>query len=240
MTRAYWAVDGAGDLDQAQSFDPATIPAAAGGLGVQALPGVPLRPTAPLVAPGGGVARIPLPTGTVPTIGIDPGSKWTAAVLRVGNAAITGWTLGPVDRLGRPDRHALNNPDDWPAFSRYTNRLISHLEELVAYAEAVYGAVRIAIEIAVVPSGWQPTGGGKNRLPLADVLLPRMIAAAVLGAFPDARLVPPDKYGSRAAEVPAELRGRRPAHFGPNETPRGERDHEQAAWHVAGVGAEQP
>jgi hypothetical protein len=238
LTASIWAVEPGTDVDRPQVADPVTTAIPEPADGVRAVPGVPMRPV-PAPATNGTVPAHPVPPDTVPTIGVDPGSKWTSAVLRVGEYGVTGWTLGPVDRLGRPDRNALNDPDDWESFSRYTNRLISHLEELVAYAEHEYGGVRIAIEVAVVPSGWQPTSRGQNRLPLTDVLLPRQVAAAVLGAFPNAKLVPPARYGSRSAEVPPELKGRRQPHWGPNETVRGERDHEQAAYLVAGQGARQ-
>ena len=173
----------------------------------------------------------------IPAVGVDPGSRWTGAVLRVGDVAVTGWTLGPVNRLGQRDRAALDNVDNWEAFRRYVDRLIAHLDDLVTYGETEYGPVRIAVEVPHTPIGWQAGNRGTNKLPLNDVFLPRQIASALIGCYPNAVLVPPGKYGQRADEVPAVLRGRRPADWGPNETPRGERDHEQSAYFVSGIAA---
>ena len=52
-----------------------------------------------------------LPTALAlpPTIGVDPGQTWTAAVLRIGDHAEHGWTMGPVDKFGTVRRDALPN-----------------------------------------------------------------------------------------------------------------------------------
>ncbi|MFI6100825.1 hypothetical protein ACIA8G_35195 [Lentzea sp. NPDC051213] len=178
----------------------------------------------------------------LPTIGVDPGQTWTAAVLRVGDAGVHGWTMGPVDRFGVIQRDALNDPDNWEAFARYTARLVDGLVELVEFAIARFGEVRVAVEVPRVPIGYQP-GSSKRfqRLPMQDWMIPRQVAAAVIGQFPEARVVFPDGFGSRpASEYPQELRGRRSPEWGPNETPRRERDHERAAYDVAGVAARMP
>lgn len=66
-------------------------------------------------------------------------------------------------------------------------------------------------------------------------------AAAVLGAYPTARPVQPDHLGRRpAGEYPVELRGTRPPSWGPCEARGGERDHERAAYDVAGLAMTQP
>lgn len=156
--------------------------------------------------------------GTVPaTIGVDPGQKWTAAVLRVGDFAEHGWTVGPVNRNGLPDRAAL--------------------DELVEYAAEKHGAVRVGIEVPRVPIGWTPGAYSKfNRMRAVDWILPKQVAAAVLGAYPESRLVLPDHLGRRpASEYPRELRGARPPGWGPNEARKGERDHERAAYDIAGL-----
>jgi hypothetical protein len=128
-------------------------------------------------------------TPTLAVIGIDPGARWTAAVLRIGDYASYGWTYGPVNRIGELDAAALANPDDWAAFGRYAGRVLDALGKLVAEAEQHYGAVRVAIEAMHVPVGWLSVGHGRyNRLPLIDWLTPTRMVAAVLGAYPDARL----------------------------------------------------
>jgi hypothetical protein len=173
----------------------------------------------------------------VPTIGVDPGQTWTAAVLRVGDAAVHGWTMGPVDRFGTVVRDALNEVDNWDAFARYTARLIAGLDELVDYARTRWGEIRVGIEVPGVPIGWQPGSHPQKfqRLPMRDWLIPRQVAAVVLGAYPGARLIRPDGMGRRPAlEYPADLRGSRPPDWGPCEARKGERDHERAAYDVAG------
>ncbi|WP_157985252.1 hypothetical protein [Lentzea terrae] len=194
-----------------------------------------------VTAPAGGLA-VAEQVRPLATIGVDPGQTWTAAVLRVGDAGVHGWTMGPVDRFGVVMRAALNEVDDWEAFARYTARLVDGLVELVDFAMAQYGEVRVAVEVPHVPIGYQP-GSSKRfqKLPLRDWIIPRQVAAAVIGQFPEAKTVRPDGYGSRpASEYPQELRGKRPPSWGPNETPRFERDHERAAYDVAGVAARMP
>jgi hypothetical protein len=180
-----------------------------------------------------------LPTA-LPTVGVDPGQTWTAAVLRVGDTAVHGWTLGPVDHQGRLFRGALNEPDDWRSFAWYVARLIPALDELVGYAIHHYGRVRVAVECPLIPVGFLD-GRKQQRMPLRDWVVPRQVTAAVMGAYPDARPVRPDHMGRRHAdEYPADLRGKRPSGWGPNEARRGERDHERAAYDIAGIGAMQP
>ena len=188
------------------------------------------------------VPAVPEPATSLAVIGVDPGQTWTAAVLRVGDFAEHGWTMGPVDRFGQLERGALNEVDDWAAFSRYVDRLRRALDELVDYAVHRYGAVRLGVEVPHVPIGWRPGSNKKfNALPMRDWVVPRQVTAAVLGAYPEARLVTPDGHGGRpAGEYPAEVRGSRPHGWGPNETPRRERDHERSAYDVAGIAATMP
>lgn len=178
----------------------------------------------------------------MPTIGVDPGQTWTAAVLRVADQGIHGWTLGPAMIDGLTRRAALAEVDNWDAFAAYVARLVDALDDLVEYAVRRFGEVRVAVEVPSVPIGWQP-GGHKRfqRLPMRDWVIPRQVAAAVLGQYPTAKVIRPDGFGARpASEYPHELRGRRPPGWGPNETPRRERDHERAAFDVAGVAARVP
>src|SRR5262245_7966402 len=87
----------------------------------------------------------PIPPATAPavppTIGVDPGQTWTAAVLRVGDTAVHGWTMGPVDQAGTVRRDALNEVDAWDAFVRYAARLVAGLDELADYATTRWGEV---------------------------------------------------------------------------------------------------
>jgi hypothetical protein len=176
------------------------------------------------------------------TIGVDPGQTWTAAVLRVADFGVHGWTIGPTDQHGTVRRDLLNALDNWDAFSRYVVRLVDALDELVSYAERTYGEVRVAVEVPHVPVGFADGGARRfQRMRLCDWVMPRQVASAVLGQYPEARTVEPDGHGARpAGEYPKELRGTRPPQWGRCEAPRGDRQHERAAYDVAGVAMHLP
>ncbi|MCI2423063.1 hypothetical protein MOQ72_37165 [Saccharopolyspora sp. K220] len=189
----------------------------------------------------------PTPTPTppasdpLPVIGIDPGQTWTACVLRVEDHAEFGWTMGPVGANGQLLKSALSDPDNWVAFGRYVAKLRDALDELVDHAIQRWGVVRIGVEVPHVPVGYRNSSPKFQRLPVRDWLVPRQVAAAVIGAYPEAKKVVADGHGRRpASEYPRELRGARPHHWGPNQFRNGERDHERAAYDVAGVAARMP
>ncbi|RJL19281.1 hypothetical protein D5H75_40530 [Bailinhaonella thermotolerans] len=176
--------------------------------------------------------------GPVAVLGIDPGRRWTAAVLRVGAAAVYGWTLGPVDEAGRPAPAAADNVHDLAAWARYMARIIDAIETTIErHRELGGGPVRLAVEVVVPPGG---------RIALADWLIPRQVVAGVLAYDPHAVLIRPGGHG-RARPVteayPPELwparggTGGRPPAWGPCEARRGERDHERAAYDIAGAAA---
>lgn len=170
-------------------------------------------------------------------LGVDTGSRWTAGCLRFGDQAIYGWTLGPRDELGNRNVKALDKWDDLAAVRRYCLRIGEKIEHTLDIAEKRgIERIRIAVEATVVPVGY--IDGRKTRISLVDWLVPREVLIALLVMYPDARIVAPDHHGQRpSAEYPPALRGRRPADWGSNENPKGERDHEQAAYDVAGIGA---
>ncbi|XVQ16365.1 hypothetical protein ACQP1W_52470 (plasmid) [Spirillospora sp. CA-255316] len=174
----------------------------------------------------------------VAVLGVDPGRRWTAGVLRVGREALHGWTVGPVDASGRPDSAAVDNAHDLVAWARYMARIVDMIEDTMARAPAG-GRVALACEVVIPPGG--------RRIALADWLVPRQIVAAVLGYDPRTVLIRPDRHGQArpvAEHYPPALwpakgaLGGRPASWGPNEARRGERDHERAAYDIAGAAAE--
>ena len=179
--------------------------------------------------------------GRLAVIGVDPGARWTAGVLRFGDYAAIGWTLGPTDVHGMPQAAALDNHDDWHAATRYLSRIVAQVEATADYADRHRpSGVRIAVEVPRVPTGF--ISGRYNRIALSDWLTPQRVTAAIVAAFPGARLVLPDQLGGKgsASDYPRELRGARPPHWWANETKKRERDHERAAYSVAGVAAERP
>jgi hypothetical protein len=188
----------------------------------------------------------------VAVLGIDPGRRWTAGVLRVGAAAVHGWTIGPVDEQGQPSPTAADNVHDLKAWARYMARLVDLIEATVAQHQAAGGGrVHLACEVVIPPGG---------RIALADWLIPRQIVAGLLTFDPAMTLVRPDAHGKAhydrdgrgrlvrarpvTAHYPSELwpakgrAGGRPDSWGPNEARRGERDHERAAFDVAGAAAQ--
>lgn len=200
----------------------------------------PTNPTG-AAAPVEPAAPVPSSAGPVPTIGVDPGQTWTAAVLRVADHAVYGWTLGPPGPDGQLMPSALNKIDNWVGFGSYARRIVAALDELVEYAIREYGEVRVAVEVPHVPTGYGELAKRPNKMPVQDWVMPRQVACVVLGAYPAAKTVTPDGFGRRpTAEYPKELRGRKPPHWGPNEARQGERDHQRAAYDVAGVAARLP
>jgi hypothetical protein len=175
-------------------------------------------------------------------LGVDPGSRWTAGVLRYGEAALYGWTVGPRDAAGDRDRTALDDADDVAAVSRYLARIVEMIDSTLDRAEKVHGltVLRLAVETIAVPIGYAK-GGRRSSIAVVDWLVPRQVVIGVLAVYPDARIVLPDAHGRAALDTyPVQLRRRRPPDWGPNETVRGERDHERAAYDIAGVAAGMP
>jgi hypothetical protein len=169
----------------------------------------------------------------LPVIGVDPGSRWTAACLRVGDEPVYGWTLGPVDARGVVMPTALDDPDDLLAKARYFERISDLLERDIEQATTRYGRVGLAIEAIRIPP---PARYGRSKLRLVDWLTPHCLVIALLTGFPDAVLVETNGHGAGlVAEYPAELGRKRPSWWGPNEARRGERQHERAAYDIAGA-----
>jgi hypothetical protein len=171
-------------------------------------------------------------------LGVDPGRRWTAGVLRVGAAAVHGWTLGPVDAQGRPAPAAADNVHDLTAWARYMARVVDAIERTIDQHQAAGGGrVFLACEVVIPPGG---------RIALADWLIPRQIVAGLLAFDPSLIQIRPDGHGKArpvAEHYPPELwpakgnRGGRPDTWGPCEARRGERDHERAAYDIAGAAA---
>jgi hypothetical protein len=174
----------------------------------------------------------------LPVIGVDPGFRWTGAVLRVDDQVVNGFTLGPVgdDGLRNPTAHDGMSAG---AMSRYVARIGGYLDQLYDLAEDVYGQPRIAIEMPTPPKGFR-------HIPLRAWLVTNNVAWAIVGRYDGVVLVPPADHGTRhqkarggdgdmAAHYPKALCRKRPSGWLPNEAPRVARDHERAAFDVAGV-----
>jgi hypothetical protein len=168
-----------------------------------------------------------------PTLAYDPGSKWTAGLLRVGADALDGFTLA----LGLPDSPDLINAHE--AVRVYTDRIIEH--GLAAWDKHFRGQqIRVAVEVTDRPTG----GRGRGKVALHQWVLASRVAAAITGAFPGCVLVPPAKCGHRHLVAnggtgrigdyyPPQLIGSHPLDWGPIESHRKRRDHEWAAYVIA-------
>lgn len=171
-------------------------------------------------------------------IGVDPGARWSAGVLRAGDAALWGWTLGPRNDRDQPT--ALSTVDDMESITRYADRVIAQIDDTIAHAESLgHKRIRIGVESVRRPTLYR--SGQRVTIPLSDWVIPYALVMAIHGAYPDARLVPPARNGGRdRLSYPPELQRHRPPYWPANEARRGERDHERAAYDVAGAAAGLP
>ncbi|MEU8347840.1 hypothetical protein AB0C74_39600, partial [Spirillospora sp. NPDC048832] len=134
---------------------------------------------------------------------------------------------------GQPDAAAADDVHDVAAWGRYMRRVLDMVE---ATTDRAGGPVYLACEVIVPPGG--------RRIALADWLIPRQLCAGLVAYDPGAVLIRANNHGKRRplnVHYPPEFwprgstSGGRPASWGPNEARRGERDHERAAWDVAGA-----
>lgn len=180
-------------------------------------------------------------TNQIATIGVDPGERWTAGVLRIDDHAIDGFTLGPVDLFGRPFRQAHDDMDP-EILTIYTNRIGELLDKLDDKAQRLgYGRPWIGIEEATPPEGAK-----RFYAAFRSWRITRDVAWFCKGYFaPRTRFVPADGNGERHKEkyggngrmqdyYPTELCRRRPSGWLPNEHDKTDRGHERSAFEVAG------
>jgi hypothetical protein len=175
---------------------------------------------------------------TPPTLVFDPGSKFTAGLLREGIAAIDGFTLA----LAYPDDSDPNAIlDDHEALRRYTDRITEH--GLALWDRHFAGKpVRVVVEATN-----RPRKGGKfARVPIRDWVIPQRVVTAITTCFPGAVILPRQGAGGRHKVAnggtgnprdyyPSSLIGPRPRGWADNEVPRGCRDHEQTCYTLAGL-----
>lgn len=159
------------------------------------------------------------PQGT-PTIGIDPGAKYTGIVVRDGDVVLHSSTVVNVDDL---------------APLEYARAVVAFVIKEVVLTNPDYP---IGIEGISDPKGYNR---GK-RAPINPKYVMRMaaVAGALAAAFPNAYTIPPKGNGSQhISQYPEVLKGRRPKDLPGSSTGAGTRSHEQSAFDVAGKTAEQ-
>ena len=165
-------------------------------------------------------------------IGVDPGWRWTAGILLVGDDVIDGFTLGPIGS------RKANDAMDPAALDAYTDRIGAALDELWDQAVALGHTPRVAVEMPTVPIG--------NKRFVAKFRAYKItndVAWFVKGRFNATRIRNTDNFGHRHEKArggsgiigdyyPASLIRRRQLR-GPCQAPDGERNHERAAYDVA-------
>ncbi len=165
-------------------------------------------------------------------IGVDPGWRWTAGVLRVGDDVIDGFTVGPVGHRKANDTMAP------VAMDNYTHQVGQALDYLWDIAVDLGHRPRVAVEMPTMP-----TGSKSFVVKFRAYKVTNDVAWFVKGRY-DAVRVRADGNGNRHKidhggsgkledHYPASLIRRRQL-AGPCHAPRHERDHERAAYDVAG------
>lgn len=149
-----------------------------------------------------------------PVLGIDPGSRYTAVVVRDGDVVLHATTLVRPEKM---------NSTDWA------------LEVLVGVKVilAEFPKVPLAVEGINPPTGFHR--GQKATLNPRDILRAGIVLGAIVATWPDITIIPPGGNGSNHySHYPACLIGRRPADLPGSTNSAGTRDHEQSAYDVAG------
>lgn len=174
-------------------------------------------------------------------LGVDPGWRWTGAVLVVDGLPVDGFTIGPTDADGRPFREAHDDMDD-VALGRYTERIGAHLDHLYDKATALGCRVLVSVE--------RPTPVyGKKRFvsKLRAYQVTRDVSWYVRGHYYGVvpyRFDQDHPHGKRHLEqyggtgklfdhYPRDLCWRRPKGWLVNEEPDTSRDHERSAFDIA-------
>lgn len=152
------------------------------------------------------------------SIGIDPGSRYTALVVRNGDVVIHATT---VTRVG--DQEPIP----------YARLVIDALAPIVAEFIENFPDAVIGIEGVTDPKGFKH--GKRAALNPKDIMRTGVTAGALAAVFPTAHIVRPGNNGSmHLSQYPSNLRGRRPTDLPGSSNGAGTRSHEQSAYDIAG------
>ena len=148
------------------------------------------------------------------TIGIDPGARNTACVVRSGDSILLSSTY--VRSL---DMNAVT----WAVYC---------VDVIKKDVLSLYPDAKIGIEGVSDPKGYQ--NGKLSPINPKDIIRTAMVVGALAEAFREygAVIVPPKKNGSSGV-YPSELNDRRPKDL-PGQSTAGTRRHEKSAYDVAG------
>lgn len=163
----------------------------------------------------GAVRETPFATeGTgVIVIGIDPGSRYSAIIVRDGDIVLYAST---IVRDGNQEPIA------------YARHVVTCVKEVVKeFPDAIIG-----VESVTDPKGFKH--GQRAALNPKDIVRTGVVAGAVAGVFENAFIVPPKNNGSKhLSHYPALLQGRHPKSLPGSSVGAGTRRHEQSAFDVA-------
>lgn len=178
-------------------------------------------------------------------LGVDPGWRWTGAVLVVDGEPVDGFTLGPTDADGQPFRGAHDKMDP-AATRRYCDRIGAHLDRLYDGCVDRYGIhPLVGVETPTMPM--KAKNAGQYIARLRAFRITENVGYYVLGHYAVVeafRFTEDHPHGKRhLAEhggtgklfdhYPKDLCWRRPSGWLVNEETDTSRDHERSAFDVA-------
>lgn len=159
-----------------------------------------------------------------PVMGIDPGYRYTAIVVRDGDVVLSATTLvRPKD---------LDDPFQW------AERVAD--EARIIFFRDCPASTRVAVEGVSAPKGFKH--GEKAPIDPKFIMFTAVVAGAVVREFkPEgAVVIAPGGNGSQhVTHYPPELVGQRPKDLPGSTNGAGTRAHEQSAYDVAGKGAQE-
>lgn len=155
-------------------------------------------------------------------VGIDPGSRSTALVIRDGETVIHATT---ITREGN-ETHV-----------NYALDVVDAVVPIINGYREKYPDLIIGIEGISDPKGFK--GGQRAAINPKDIIRTGVTLGALVAIFRDAIIVAPGNNGSKhESQYPAELKGRRPKDLEGSSVGAGTRRHEQSAYDIAGKAAE--
>lgn len=151
-----------------------------------------------------------------PVVGIDPGARYTAVVVRDADVPLLSSTLvRPDDMSGT----------EWAVF------VVDSVKTLLA--ENGWESIPMGVEGISDPKGFYR--GKHASINPKDIIRAGMVLGAVCATWRDAHIIPPGDNGSQhLSHYPDSLKGRRPKDLPGSSEGAGTRNHEKSAYDVAG------
>ena len=159
------------------------------------------------------------------SIGVDPGSRYTGVVVRLGDTVVWAETLVRTDELDQVQDYFLYVIDK-------VNKVVKH------YQNIPNSEIIVSIEGVVDPKGFK--GGKKAAINPKDIIRTAATFGALVAELKNLNpyIIRPGKHGSLDESwYPPEIKGRRAKSLlpeYPDKTPT--RSHEKSAYDIAGAG----